>query len=59
MGITKDKTELLLLFGLLMVASIVMVDVLFFRRRVWARLMSNIGIVLVFVALYVIFVKRS
>lgn len=39
--------------------SIVTVDVLFFRRRVWARLMSNIGIVLVFVALYVIFVKRS
>lgn len=54
-----DKTVMLLLFGLLMVASIVTVDVLFFRRRVWARLMSNIGIVLVFVALYVIFVKRS
>lgn len=54
-----DKTVLLVIFGLLMVASIITVDVLFLRRRFLARLVSNIGIVLVFVALYFIFVKRS
>jgi hypothetical protein len=46
-----DKHVTLVLFGLLMVASIVAVDVRFFRRRLWARLIASIGIVLVFVAL--------
>jgi hypothetical protein len=54
-----DKNVTLIIFGLLMVAIIVTVDVLFFRRRFWARLISNIGIVLVFVALYFLVLKRS
>lgn len=58
-GITMDKNATVAIFGLLMVAIIVTVDVLFFRRRFWARLSTNIGIVLVFVALYFIFLKRS
>jgi hypothetical protein len=37
-----------------MVAIIVGVDVAFFKNRIWERLMVNIGIVLVFGAIYLI-----
>ena len=46
------------LYGLALVVVIVGVDVLFFRNRFWERLMVNIGIVLVFAAFYVRFLKR-
>jgi len=42
----------------LLVATVVAVDVLFFRDQFWERLMANIGIVLVFVAFYFRFLKR-
>jgi hypothetical protein len=42
---------------LVMVAIIVAVDVLIVRHYVWARLLVNIGIVLVFGALYLRFLK--
>jgi hypothetical protein len=38
------------LYVLALVAVVVSVDVLFFRNRFWARLMVNVGIVLVFAA---------
>ncbi len=44
---------------LAMVAVIVGVDVLFFRNHFWPRLMSNVGIVLVFGAFYLRYLKRS
>ncbi len=40
-----------------MVGIIVGTDVLFFRDRFWERLMVNIGIVLVFAAFYLKFLK--
>jgi hypothetical protein len=42
-----------------MVAVIVGVDLIFFRNRVWfwERLMVNVGIVLVFVAFYLRFLR--
>jgi hypothetical protein len=43
---------------LALVAVVVSVDVLFFRDRFWARLMVNVGIVLVFWAVYSRFLKR-
>ena len=46
------------LYLLLMAAVIVAVDVLFFKNRVWERLMVNVGIVLIFLAFYLRFVKR-
>lgn len=46
------------LYVLAMVAVVVGVDVLFFRNHFWARLLVNIGIVLVFVAFYLRFLKR-
>ena len=37
---------------------IVAVDLLFFRDRMWGRLMANVGIVVVFIAFYFRFLKR-
>jgi len=45
------------LYVLALVAVVVAVDVLFFRHRFWERLMVNVGIVLVFVAFYLRFLK--
>ncbi|MHB1854646.1 MAG: hypothetical protein ACYCSJ_13015 [Acidimicrobiales bacterium] len=39
-------------YVLAMVAVVVGVDILFFRQHAWARLIANIGIVLVFGAFY-------
>lgn len=41
-----------------LVVVVVGVDVLFFRHYFWARLIANIGIVLVFGAFYWRFMKR-
>jgi hypothetical protein len=46
------------LYVLAMVAVVVGVDVLFFRHHFWARLIVNVGIVLVFLAFYLRFLKR-
>jgi hypothetical protein len=46
------------LYVLAMVAIVVGVDILFFRHQFWARLMVNVGIVLVFAAFYLRFLKR-
>jgi hypothetical protein len=42
-----------------MIAVIVGVDFVFFRNRFWARLIVNIGIVLVFAAFYLRFFLRG
>jgi hypothetical protein len=41
-----------------MIAVIVSVDLLFFRNLFWERLIANIGIVLVFAAFYLRFLKN-
>jgi len=46
------------LFVAAMVTVVVVVDVLFFRGHVWERLAANVGIVLVFVAFYLGFLRR-
>lgn len=46
------------LYVLAMVAVVVGVDVLFFRHQFWVRLIVNVGIVLVFAAVYLRFLKR-
>jgi predicted cobalt transporter CbtA len=45
-------------YVLAMIAVVVGVDVLVFRHQFWARLLVNVGIVLVFVAFYLRFLKR-
>lgn len=47
------------LYALAMVAVVVAVDVLFFRHHFWPRLMVNVGIVLVFGAFYLRFLRHS
>ena len=46
------------LYVLALAAVVVSVDVLLFRHQFWARLMVNVGIVLVFAAFYLRFLKR-
>ncbi len=43
---------------LVMIAVVVSVDLLFFKNRFWERLTVNIGIVLVFAAFYLRFLKN-
>ena len=45
------------LYLLLMVAVIVTVDLLFLRNRFWTRLIVNLGIVLVFLVFYLVFLR--
>jgi protein-S-isoprenylcysteine O-methyltransferase Ste14 len=47
------------LYVVAMVLVVVGVDVLFFRHAFWPRLMVNVGIVLVFLAFYLRYLKRS
>jgi hypothetical protein len=46
------------LYVLAMVAVVVGVDVLFLKHQFWLRLIVNVGIVVVFAAFYLRFVKR-
>ena len=48
----------IVLYALALVAVVVGVDVLFLRHQFWARLIVNVGIVLVFGAFYWRFLKR-
>ena len=56
--IEMTKTIYGVLFALLMIAVVVSVDILFFKNHFWERLMANIGIVLVFLAFYLRFLKN-
>ena len=48
----------MVLFVLALIAVVVGVDFLFFRNRFWERLLVNIGIVMVFAAFGLRFLKR-
>jgi hypothetical protein len=48
----------IVLFVVAMAAVIAGVDFVFFRNRFWERLIVNIGIVLVFAAFYLRFLRR-
>jgi hypothetical protein len=48
----------IVLYVVAMAAVVVGVDFLFFRNRFWGRLTVNIGIVLVFVAFYLRFLRH-
>jgi hypothetical protein len=54
-----ERQATVALYVLALVAVVIGVDVLFFRHRFWERLMVNVGIVLVFAALYLRLVKRA
>jgi len=48
----------IVLYVLALIAIVVSVDVLFFKHQFWERLIVNIGIVLVFAAFGLRFLKR-
>jgi hypothetical protein len=52
------RSIVIVLYVVAMVAVVVGVDFAFFRNRFWERLVANIGIVMVFAAFYLRFVKR-
>jgi type IV secretory pathway VirB2 component (pilin) len=52
------RTAVVVLYVLALVVVVVGVDVLFFRHQFWERLLVNIGIVLVFGAFYLRFLRR-
>jgi hypothetical protein len=56
--VEMTRNMLVVLYIVVMIAVVVGVDLLFFRHRFWERLIVNIGIVLVFAAFYLRFLKN-
>ena len=53
---TRNMSDVL--YIVVLIAVVVSVDLLFFKNRFWERLIANIGIVLVFTAFYLRFLKH-
>jgi cytochrome c oxidase subunit IV len=49
----------IVVYVLALITVVVGVDVLVFKHRFWERLIVNVGIVLVFAAFYLRFLKRA
>ena len=52
------KGMFVVLYVAVLITVVVSVDLLFFKNRLWERLIVNIGIVLVFAAFYLRFLKN-
>ena len=52
-----ERHVVTVIYVVLLISVIISVDFLFFKREFWERLMVNIGIVLVFIAFYLRFLK--
>lgn len=52
-----SRSALITILIIAMIVVIIGVDLLFFKDRFWARLIANVGIVLVFIAFYLRFLK--
>jgi len=57
--IETPRNPYVVLLILVLIAVVVGVDLLFFKTRFWERLIVNIGIVLVFAAFYLRFLKNT
>lgn len=53
-----SKSIYVVVYILVLISVVIGVDVLFFRNRFWERLMANVGIVLVFAAFYLRFLRN-
>jgi hypothetical protein len=53
------KSMPVVLYVVALIAVVVGVDLVFFRHRLLERLLANIGIVLVFAAFYLRFIKNQ
>ncbi len=56
--IEMTRNMSVVLYIVVLIAVVISVDLLFFKNRFWERLMVNIGIVLVFTAFYLRFIKH-
>jgi len=56
--IEMTRNMSVMLYILVMIAVVVSADLLFLKNRFWERLIVNIGIVLVFAAFYLRFLKN-
>jgi len=56
--IEMTRNMSVVLYTVVMIAVVVSVDLLFFKNRFWERLTVNIGIILVFAAFYLRFLKN-
>ena len=52
------RSTAIVLYVVIITVVVAGVDVLFFRDRFWERLMVNVGIVLIFGAFYLRFLKQ-
>jgi len=52
------KNAVIVMYILAMVATVVTMDILFFKHRFWERLLANIGVVMVYIAFYLTFLKN-
>ena len=52
------RNILVVLYVVVMIAAVISLDLLFFRHRFWERLIVNIGVVLVFAAFYLRFLRK-
>jgi hypothetical protein len=55
----RRQSSVIVLYVISLIVVIVGVDILFLRHQFGYRLITNIGIVLVFAAIYLRFLKRS
>ncbi len=53
-----SKNLIVVIYLLAMVASVVVIDLLFFRHRFRERLIFNIGIVMVYIAFYLAYISQ-
>ena len=53
------RNVFVVLYIVVLIAVVVGVDLMFFKHLFWARLIVNIGIVLIFAAVYLRFLKNS
>ncbi|WP_347957283.1 hypothetical protein [Gordonia aichiensis] len=54
-----DRTLIVIVYVLVMVALIIGLDVAFLRDHLWLRLAVNVGVVLVFAAGYYVLLRRQ
>lgn len=53
-----DKNIAAILLVVLMVVLIIVLDIVLFRHHLLARLLSNVGLVLLFIAFYLRFIRH-
>ena len=59
MGTKVPKTTAQIIYVLLMISTVVVIDIAFFKNHTAERLAANIGVILLYVAFYYRYFKRN